>query len=89
MIWIPMRGLFLTCIESSFYCPTHKQSRAMNFYIKKEKKERKNLLTSWWQISILSGPLLFPPSPRPLSHQKDIYVHTDDINMPATPVGHN
>ncbi len=27
--------------------------------------------------------------PAPASRQKDIYLHTDDINMPATLVGHN
>jgi hypothetical protein len=52
---------------------------------------------SLWQIPILSGPLLevnchyalYPPlTPKPASRQKDSYLHTDDINMPAASVGH-
>jgi hypothetical protein len=32
-------------------------------------------------------PLPSPP-PAPASYPKDIYLHTDDINMPAASVGH-
>jgi hypothetical protein len=52
---------------------------------------------SWWWIPILPVPLLevhylytpCPPiTPSPASCQWNIYLQTDDINMPATPVGH-
>jgi hypothetical protein len=33
-------------------------------------------------------PLPFPHPPAPASRKKDIYLHTYDINMPATPFGH-
>jgi hypothetical protein len=33
-------------------------------------------------------PLALPSTLRSLSHQQDIYLHTDDINMPAIPVRH-
>jgi hypothetical protein len=69
----------------------------------KEKERKKTPLLgkavpcSLWQIPILSGPLvevnyLCSPCP-PLtsasaSHQKNIYLHTNKINMPAASVGH-
>jgi hypothetical protein len=33
-------------------------------------------------------PLVLPSPPATPSHQKDIYLHTDDINMPAASVVH-
>jgi hypothetical protein len=33
-------------------------------------------------------PLALPSPSHPLSHQQDRYLHTDDINTPAPPVGH-
>ncbi len=34
------------------------------------------------------APLALPSHIAPASRGQDIYLHTDDINMPATPVGH-
>ncbi len=53
---------------------------------------------SWRRIPILPGPLLEvsclyapfrPLTPAPASCQKEIYLHTDDINMLAASVRHN
>jgi hypothetical protein len=67
----------------------------MHIYLNKERKETeipllgKAVPCSWLRIPILSGPLLaVSSSPTPASHQKDIYLHTDNINMPTTSVRH-
>jgi hypothetical protein len=84
--------------------PTQYKLRAGAYLLtRKERKKRIPLLgkavpCSWRQIPILSGPLLevnclctpchsLTP-PHRLSAKKDIYLHTDDINMPAASVGH-
>jgi hypothetical protein len=103
MTRISTRGLFLTCTESSFlFLHTHNKLKADEYLLNKERKEipllGKAVPGSQWRIPILPGPLLgvnclcalccsLTPL-HPTSHQKDIYLHTDDINMPATPVGH-
>jgi hypothetical protein len=97
MIWIPTHGLFLTYTKSPFLSCTYNMGSMPGAYLLKEKKE-KNYLTwkggpcLWWGIPILSGHLLKSPAfmplpflhpPHPLPAKKDIYLHTDDINMPA------
>ncbi len=110
MFLIPMRGLFLTCSESSFLVCTHKQipSGCVFTYLKKKERKR-NTLTwkggplfmvanshplrslAWSQLSCTPCSSITPPcpTPTPASHKKDIYLHADDINMPATSVRHS
>jgi hypothetical protein len=107
MIRILTHGLFSTCTKSSFLLyPNNIRLRAGVYLLtRKEKKKRIPLLgkavpCSWWQILILSGPLLevnyclYPPCPsltsppHSLPATKDIYLHTGDINIPAASVGH-
>jgi hypothetical protein len=99
---ILMRGLFLTCTESSFYSCTHTIELKADAYL--PNKERKipllgeTYICSWWKIPILPDPLLgvnclcalaLPSPPAHTSCRKNIYLHTEDINMPTTSVGHN
>jgi hypothetical protein len=63
MIQIPMPGLFLTCTERPFLLCTH--NIELKLLLKGNLKERKKVSLlgkavpcSWWQIPILSGPLL-------------------------------
>jgi hypothetical protein len=77
----------------------------MHPYLKKKKKERKypylerrslvhaaNFLSSEvpclksTALVLLEFPSLTPP---PAPCQKDIYLHTEDINIPTAPVWHN
>jgi hypothetical protein len=90
-----MRSLCLTCTESPFLLCIHNTNKS-GYKLIKEKKERKH--PYWWQILILSGPLLevsclyapcSPLTPAPAPRQKNIYLHTDDITMPTASVGHN
>jgi hypothetical protein len=101
MVRILTRVLFLTCRESSFLFCTHKQSPAGAYLLKERKKnyylERRSLVHGgefpFSQVPCLKttafAPLALPSPLAPTSHQKDIYLHTDDINMPTTPARHN
>ncbi len=100
----PTHSLFLTCTDNFFFfAHTKSYWRVRPFGKIKIKKE--NTLTylevgpfPWWRIPILSGPLLkvnclapfaLPSPPTPASRQNDIYLHTDNINKPASLVGHS
>ncbi len=96
MIRISKRGLFVTGTENLiFLSSTHNyndQQVSTSMYKKKyiyPFLEKRSLAHGSESPSSLclhapSSPL----TPAPASHQQDIYLHTDDINMPASPVGH-
>jgi hypothetical protein len=101
MIRIPTRRLFLNCTENPFYYTYTTQNRSGCILLKERERKKIPLLgkavpCSWWRIPILLGPLLgvncltplaLPSPPAPASHKKNIYSHTDNINMPAASVG--
>jgi hypothetical protein len=103
IIQILTRGLFLTCTDNSFYFAHTNNHERAHSYLKKEKKEGKYPYLEGRSLvhggnfpfsqvpclkSIALAPLALPSPPVPASRQKDIYLHTDDINMPAPPDGH-
>ncbi len=68
------------------------------------KKDEKNPYLERWSLvhgggfpssqvpcleSTAFAPLSLPSPPSPASRQEEICLHTNDINMPATPVGHS
>jgi hypothetical protein len=104
MFQIPKRGLFFNHTENPFLFCTYKQSAGAFFFLTKKRKELKYPYLEGRSLdhggefpssqvpylkSTAVAPLALPSPPAPASSQKDIYLHTDDINMPANPVGFN
>jgi hypothetical protein len=101
MIRVLSRGLFLTCTENPFLLCTHNIKLRAGAYCLEERKKvpllGKAVPCSWWWIPILSGPslkttafspLALPHPHAPASLKMNIYLHTDDINMPTASVRH-
>ncbi len=97
----PMRGLFLTCTENSFYSAhTHKTKRVcILLFTKGNVLLAKAIPCSWqWIPHPLSSlawsqlplrPLHFPHPPHPLTSNRAFILHKDNIIKPNSSVGHN
>jgi hypothetical protein len=100
MIRIPTRSLFLTCTERPFLLSAHNIKNKSGWVMQKKQipyLERRSPFHGAEfpssQVPCLKStafmPLTLPSPPHPFPAKKNIYLHKDDINMPAASVEHS